>query len=64
MLAKMPSTKFLSTDDHIFNVERDITKQHVTIKFEEDRKNRCHNKDTKCSSHRSTCRNQPDFQPS
>jgi hypothetical protein len=32
----MPSTKFLSTDDHIFHMERDIAKQHVIIKFEED----------------------------
>jgi hypothetical protein len=35
-LAKMPATKFQSSDDHIFHVERDIAKQYVTIKFEED----------------------------
>jgi hypothetical protein len=34
-LTKMPSTKFQSSDDHIFHMERDIAKQHVIIKFEE-----------------------------
>jgi hypothetical protein len=36
LLAKMPSTKFLSTDDRIFYVERDIANQYVTTKFKED----------------------------
>ena len=35
-LAKVPSTKFQYSDDHIFHVERDIAKQYVTIEFEED----------------------------
>ena len=35
-LAKIPSLKFQCSDGHIFNVERDIDGQYVTIKFEED----------------------------
>ena len=35
-LAKVPSTKFQYSDDHIFHVERDIAKQYVTTKFKED----------------------------
>jgi hypothetical protein len=32
-LAKMPSTKFQSSDGHIFHVERDIARQYVTLIF-------------------------------
>ena len=36
-LAKVPSTKFQSSDDHIFHMNRDIAKQYATIKFDEDK---------------------------
>ena len=34
-LAKVPSTKFQSSDGHIFHVDRDIAGQYVTFKFKE-----------------------------
>ena len=37
MLAKIPSTKFQCSDGHIFHVDRDIVKGHVSFKFEEDK---------------------------
>ena len=37
-LAKIPSTKFQSSDGHIFHVVRDIAKGYVTIKIEEEDK--------------------------